>query len=193
MVTDVLENGGIILYPTDTLYGLGVDALNVDALKRLKKLKGRDEKKPISVIVLDMEMAERYVEVTPLARVLAARFLPGKLTVILKAKNDLPEELTAGTGTVGIRIPNHILCLNLVRDFDRPFTATSANVAGMESKRSVPEILLQFGERAAMIDHVIDSGELIESKPSTVVDAQNEKPLLLREGAVSKEEIFSIL
>lgn len=180
----ILAEGDILLFPTDTLYGLGVDALNVDALKKLKELKGRDDKKPISIIVADMGMAEEYAEVTPLAEKLAEHFLPGKLTLILKAKDNLPVELTAGTGTIGIRIPNHIFCINLAREFGRPFTATSANVADKEPKNSVPEILTQFGDRAGMIARVIDSGELVESKPSTVVDARGEEPIIIRKGAI---------
>lgn len=189
---EVLKNGGILLYPTDTLYGLGVDALNVEALKRLRELKGREEGKPISIVVADMAMAREYAEVTPLAEKLAAAFLPGKLTLILNAKPDLPDELTAGTGTVGIRIPNHVICLKLARELGRPFTATSANMSGMEPEHSAEKILAQFGARAGMISRVIDSGELVESLPSTVIDARNEKPLLLREGAVSKEAIEAL-
>lgn len=194
-MSDFLKTGNILLYPTDTVYGLGVDALNAEALKKLKELKGRDaeeSKKPISILVADMAMAGEYAEVTPLAEKLAARFLPGKLTLVLKAKSNLPDELTAGTGTIGIRIPHNVFCLTLVREFGRPITATSANVAGMETKSSAPEILAQFGERAGMIGKVIDAGELVHSLPSTVVDARNEKPLLLREGAVSKDSILEL-
>ncbi|MDE2078802.1 MAG: threonylcarbamoyl-AMP synthase [Patescibacteria group bacterium] len=185
----VFKNGGIVLFPTDTLYGLGVDALNPEAIRKLKELKGRDEKKPVSVIVADMAMAAAYADVTPLAARLAEKFLPGKLTLVLTAKPNLPEELTAGTGTIGIRMPKHVLCLNLARELGRPITATSANVAGEESERSVPDILAQFGERAGMIGKIIDVGELPESKPSTVVDARGEKPVILRDGAISKEAI----
>ena len=186
---DVLNSGGILLYPTDTLYGLGVDALNVEALKKLKVLKGRDEGKPISIVVSDMEMAEVYAEVTPLARKLAEVFLPGKITLILNARDNLPVELTAGTGTIGIRIPNNILCLNIARELGRPYTATSANVSDMDSKSTVSGILAQFGAQAGMIDRVIDVGELLESLPSTVVDARGDTPHIIREGAISKEDI----
>ena len=186
---ETLLEGDILLYPTDTLYGLGVDALNSEAIKRLKELKGRDEGKPISVIISDMEMAETYAEVTPLAKRLAERFLPGKLTIILNAKN-LHDELTGGTGTIGIRIPNHVFCLALAKEFGRPYTATSANIAGEESKRSVPEILAQFGEKAGGIGKVIDAGELMESLPSTVVDARGNRPIVVREGAVPKDKIL---
>lgn len=191
-MVNVLKNGGIILYPTDTLYGLGVDALNVEALKKLKTLKGRSDSKPISIVVADMAMAEEYAEVTPLARKLAETFLPGKLTLVLSAKENLPTELTAGTGTIGIRIPNHLLCLNLARELGRPFTATSANVSDQESKNSATGILAQFGMHAGLIDRVIDVGTLPDSLPSTTVDARGEVPIVLREGAVSKEEIFSV-
>lgn len=186
---DILNGGGILLYPTDTLYGLGVDVLNIEALKKLRTLKGREEGKPISIVASDMKMAEEYAEVTPLALNLAEAFLPGKLTLILNAKESLPAELTAGTGTVGVRIPNHILCLNIARELGRPYTATSANVSDMDSKSTVPEILAQFGARASMIDRAIDVGELLESLPSTVVDARGETPHIVREGAISKEDI----
>lgn len=191
-MVNILKNGGIILYPTDTLYGLGVDALNVEALKKLKALKGRSDSKPISIVVADMAMAEEYAEVTPLARHLAEAFLPGKLTLVLSAKENLPIELTAGTGTIGIRIPNHLLCLNLARDFGRPFTATSANVSDEEPKNSATEILAQFGMRAQDIDKVIDVGTLPESLPSSTVDARGETPVVLREGAIPAELILEI-
>ena len=189
---DILNGGGILLYPTDTLYGLGVDALNVEALKKLRALKGREDGKPISIVVSDMEMAEEYAEVTPLALKLTEAFLPGKLTLILNAKDSLPAELTAGTGTVGVRIPNNILCLNIARELGRPYTATSANVSDMDPKNSVPEILAQFGARAGMIDRIIDVGELLESLPSTVVDVRGPAPHVIREGAISETDIHAL-
>jgi L-threonylcarbamoyladenylate synthase len=190
---DVLRNGEILLFPTDTLYGLGVDALNPEALKKLRALKGREEGKPISIIVSDLAMAEEYAEVTPLARKLAEAFLPGKLTLVLTAKENLSKELTAGTGTIGIRIPNHILCLNLARELGRPYTATSANVSDMPAQSSVPAILDQFGAKSSLISRIIDAGELLESLPSTVVDARGTEPFIVREGAISKKDILASL
>ena len=179
-----------ILYPTDTLYGLGVDATDASAVSRLVELKGRDEKKPISIVVTDMEMADEYAVVTPLAKKLAEKFLPGKLTIVLNAKSNLPEQLTAGTGTVGIRIPNHPVPLELVRKIGKPITATSANVADLPTLKTPKEILVQFAGRAWMITEVIDEGALPESEPSTVVDARGEIPIIVRAGAVSEEEIL---
>jgi L-threonylcarbamoyladenylate synthase len=187
--TELIKKGGIVLFPTDTLYGLGVDALNAEAVKKLRELKGREEKKPISIIVSDIEMAKEYAEVTPLAAKLAEAFLPGKLTLVLQAKSNLPEELTAGTGTIGIRIPNHLLCQNLARELGRPITATSANVAGKEPQNSVPEILEQFGAKAKLIERSIDVGTLAESLPSTVVDARRNKLKIIREGAIEEEKL----
>lgn len=183
----------IVLYPTDTLYGLAVDATDVEAIRLLFKLKGRDEKKPISIVVTDMEMARQYAEVTPLAEKLAALFLPGKLTIVLSAKNTLPRELTAGTGTVGIRIPNHSVPIMLVKKIGKPITTTSANVADHPTLSAPKEILAQFGERAGMITEVIDEGELADSLPSTVVDARGVEPIVLREGAISRIEIEDAL
>lgn len=180
----------IVLFPTDTLYGLGVDATHAEAVLRLQKLKGRESGKPISIIVSDMHMAEAYAEVTPLARRLAERFLPGKLTLVLNAKK-LPEEVTAGTGTVGIRIPDHSTPHGLVTEFGTPITATSANISGMETKATVQEILEQFGDRAHMVTRVIDGG-IMNGAPSTVVDARGDEPVILREGAISEADIRSI-
>ncbi len=134
----------IILYPTDTLYGLGVDATNPEAVGALRALKGRDEKKAISIVVADLAMAEEYAIVTPLAKKLAAQFLPGKLSIVLTATDMLPIELTAGTGTVAIRIPDHPVPLQLVKELGKPITATSANIADMPTEASVEAILKQF-------------------------------------------------
>lgn len=182
----------IILYPTDTLYGLGVDATDPKVVLRLRELKGRDDGKPISIAVSDIGMMREYAEVTPLAEKLAARFLPGKLTLVLNAKN-LPDEITAGDGTIGVRIPNHPQALELIRETGKPLTATSANISGMPSERTVEKILAQFGSKASWITKVIDGGEISESAPSTVVDARGETAAVIREGAISREAIFSVL
>jgi len=182
----------ITLYPTDTIYGLGVDATDLEAVSRLVALKGRDEKKPISIAVTDIEMMEKYAEMTPLARKLARAFLPGKLTLVLTAKAGLAPALTGGTGTIGIRIPKHLLSARLIQDLGKPITATSANVSGKTPGKTPEEILAQFGEKASWITKVYDLGELPESAPSTVVDARGEKPVIVREGAIPNEEIEKI-
>ena len=205
---DILKDGNILLFPTDTLYGLGVDATNPKAVLRLRSLKGRDDKKPISIMVSDMAMAEKYAVVTPLARKLADKFFPGALTLVLfrrkfprgnfrlqdvgeQHKNVLADEIGAGTGTVGIRIPDHPTALQLVREFGKPITATSANVADMPPARSPEKILAQFGKRADLIYQIINAGELPESLPSTVVDARSKVPVVLRSGVIADGEIIN--
>lgn len=183
-----------MLYPTDTLYGLGVDATDPEAIRALKDLKGRtgeSAKKPISIIVADLAMAEEYAIVTPLARRLAKKFLPGKLSIVLEARANLPDEITAGTGTVAVRIPDHPVPLRLVRELGTPITATSANVAGMPTERSVEKILAQFGSKAGMIYHASSETEIPESESSTVVDARGDTPVILREGAIPGARVMS--
>jgi L-threonylcarbamoyladenylate synthase len=197
----VLGSGGVILYPTDTLYGLGADAFSDEAVAKVYSIKGRDEKKPIHCIVLDIQTAQRYTEVNDLARKLAEKFLPGPLTLVLKksaqgrsalgGKSQVDSGIGRDTYTIGIRIPQNEFCLELARTFG-PYTTTSANVAGAEGLRSVPEILAQLGEHASMIDLAIDAGELPQRKPSTVVDVSSSEVKILREGAISAAEISQV-
>lgn len=188
----VLRAGGVILYPTDTLYGLGADAFSDEAVAKVYAIKGRDEKKPIHCVVADLGMAERFAEVDDAARKLAEKFLPGPLTLVVKKRASVHSGIARGMETIGIRIPKNDLCLALANEFG-PYTTTSANVAGATNERSVAGILRQLGTNAAMIDLVIDAGELPERKPSTVVDVSGNAPILLREGAISTAEVTAAL
>ena len=184
-----MDSEDIILYPTDTLYGLGVDATNPEMVQKLNTLKGRGSEKHLSIAVADTAMLEKYAEITPLAERLIEKFLPGKLTLILNVRDPGFGHI-AYEGTIGVRIPNQEQVLELIREFGKPITATSANVSGMTPERTPESILKQFGEKAGMITKVIDIGELPPSEPSTVVDARGEKPVIIREGAISKVAIF---
>lgn len=188
-----LQSGGVILYPTDTLYGLGADALSDEAVAKIYTIKGRDEGKPIHAIVRDLEMAERYAFVDGIARILAKRFLPGPLTLILKKKTGIETGIAKGIDTFGIRIPDNTFCMALVDSFGGPITTTSANRAGMQPCESVEEILEQLGENAQQIACVVDGGTLPKRAPSTVVDCSGERPIILREGAISTAEIWDAL
>ncbi|MEK7613733.1 MAG: L-threonylcarbamoyladenylate synthase [Patescibacteria group bacterium] len=181
----------IVLYPTDTLYGLGVDATNPEAVLRLQDLKGRGEEKPISIVVSDLAMMKNYAIVTPLAERLITQFLPGKLTLVLCSKPGFQTPGVVGAdGSVGIRIPNHPTPLRLVRELGKPITATSANVSGMVPESTPQKILAQFKEKASWITEVFDEGALPENDASTVVDARGDKPVILREGAIAVSEIM---
>ncbi|MEK7509378.1 MAG: L-threonylcarbamoyladenylate synthase [Patescibacteria group bacterium] len=187
---DVLARGGVILYPTDTLYGLGADALSDEAVAKVRAIKGRDEKKPIHAIVADLGMAAKYAEVSEAARKLAQKFLPGPLTLILKKKSGIEASIAKGMDTFSIRIPDNQFCLDLAKAFGKPFTTTSANTAGMQPERSVKKILTQLGENAQRIDLVIDAGELPKRQPSTVVDVSSGEVKVLREGAIPASQLL---
>ena|ERR1700690_3364890 len=200
----VLREGGVILYPTDTLYGLGADALCDEAVAKIYAIKGREEGKPMHCVVADLAMAEKYAEVNDRARMLAAQFLPGPLTLILKKspqgrsalgrkKYGMDTGILRGMGTIGIRIPGNAFCIALAREFGGPITATSANRSGEKSEPSVERILAQIGDAAETIDLVIDAGELPASKPSTVVDVSTDEPHILREGAICAADIEEVL
>ena len=199
-LTDVIEQastmlrqGGVILYPTDTLYGLGADAFSDEAVDTIYAIKGRDEKKPIHCIVSDIAMAEEYAEVTNDARLLFERLLPGGLTVILRKRKNVRGGIARSIETIGIRIPHNDFCIQLAGAFGEPFTATSANLAGHEHQRSVEAILKQLGPNAEIIDLIIDAGELPPSAPSTVVDLSGEDPLIVREGAIAAADIWNAI
>lgn len=174
----------IYLYPTDTVYGLGVDARDREAVLALRALKGSGAEKHYSIAVSDIDMMRQYAEVTPLAERLAKKFLPGKLTIVLRPKN-LPPELGDGSDEIGVRIPDHPVVHELIKKVGGPITATSANVSGMSPESTVEKILSQFGDRASDIIYDISWPKVLpESLPSTVVDARGDVPILIREGAI---------
>lgn len=189
----VLRAGGVILYPTDTIYGLGVDALNDDAVRKLYALKGRKENKPMHSMVKGVEDFAHFAQVPREARVLAERFLPGPLSLVLQKHSHLTTGVTKDFGTIGLRVPNHPLCQALCAAFSNPITATSANVSDLETLPTVDAILEQFGDRSRYIDVVIDVGRLSPSLPSTVVDTSTDPVTILREGALATRTIYETL
>ncbi|HWQ66116.1 MAG TPA: L-threonylcarbamoyladenylate synthase [Methanospirillum sp.] len=153
---------GLIVYPTDTLYGLGADALSDEAVMKVYEAKGREYHKPISIAVSDPDMIAAVTYVDEIAEAFIDAFLPGPVTLILKARSILPGELSAGTGRVGIRYPAHDIALQIITKFDSPITATSANIAGGPNPLTVNDALVPH-------DLAIDGGAL-KGTPSTVVD-----------------------
>ena len=187
----VLRSAGVILYPTDTLYGLGADAFSDAAVDTIYTIKGREPQKPTHCIVADLAMAEEYAEVNDAARKLAEKFMPGALTLILKKKKGVAGGIARNIDTIGIRIPNNQFCLELARSFGRPFTTTSANREGVMPASSSGEIIMQLGENASLIDLVIDGGWLPESQASTIVNLVSGHPSILREGAIPSADILA--
>ena len=207
----LLPAGGVILYPTDTLYGLGADALSDEAIAKLYSIKERDGSKPIHCIVADLAMAQTYGEFNETGRRLVKEFLPGPLTIVVEKKQGIDSGIARNIETIGIRIPDNEFCIALAREFGKPYTTTSANVSGMETPTIVEEILKQLSslgfvnpnsglrnpnignEATDAIDLVIDAGELPASAPSTVVGVSGTDVVILREGAIPAGEIFEAL
>lgn len=181
----VLQKGGIIIYPTETTYGMGVDAQNQDAVDKLFSYKEKREGKPLSVAVYDMQMASAYVEVNKTAENIYTNLLPGPITVVSVGLHVLAQGVESETGTLGIRIPDYPLILELVKQYGKPITATGANASYKKRPYSVQDILDTISQRQKdLIDLVIDAGELPHNEPSTVVDTTQESLTVLRQGDI---------
>jgi len=180
----VLEAGGVVAFPTETFYGLGVAALDPTAVRRLFALKGRPESRPILVLVHEPARIERFAVLTTAARELIVRHWPGPLTLVLAARQELPTELTAGTATIGVRQPGHAVARALAAGLGGPVTAPSANLTGEAPPTTAAEVLRVFDGR---IDLVLDGGRTAGGLPSTVLDLTVDPPRVLREGAVRIE------
>jgi len=173
----VLRRDGIIVYPTDTVYGLGGDAFSDDAVLRVYEAKMRPPGKPISIAVSDTEMLCAIAGVDDFSLDFIGRFLPGPVTVILESRSCIPDLITGGTGRVGVRIPAHDLALEIIRGLDSPITATSANISGEKDPVSPAEVRVPY-------DLLVDGGTL-RGLPSTVVDLAERR--ILRRGALAEE------
>ncbi len=192
-----LKSGKAVVYPTDTAYGLGVDATNVAAVKRLYKIKGRSFRKPMHVIVSGFQMAKKYAKFDKTAERMFKKFMPGPLTLILDFRFKILDLgmklLSAGTETIGVRMPDNRIALSLVKKLGKPITTTSANLAGGQTPYSVEESLKQFRNKKYQPDLYLDAGELPKVQPSTMVRVENGKIEILRQGPVKKKQILSVI
>ena len=181
-----LKSGGIIAIPTDTVYGLGADPFNVDAVQRLYTVKGRPDGKPIPLILSSVADIHRVSQNLPdFFFHLTDRFWPGGLTIVVESKNLLPV-LTAGGNTVGVRIPNNPLLLQILQAFGGPMAITSANLSGEPPATSSQEI---GEELASRIDMIVDDGKTPGPIPSTVYDISVSPPIIRRHGVISEETL----
>jgi L-threonylcarbamoyladenylate synthase len=186
-VAHEIIHGRVIVYPTDTIYGIGADACNPDAVERVFKAKKRDSGKPILALVNSLEMAARLADSIPdKARALMEQLWPAPLTLVFKCSPCLPQRLTGGTATIGIRYPDHRFCLEVLNVCNRPITSTSANVSGEEESVSIKEIAETF---ESDVDLIVDAGDLLSALPSTIVDVTGSKPKLVRAGAFPSEKL----
>jgi len=185
----IVAHGGVIGFRTDTFYGLGADPLNHQAVQAIKKLKGREDRKPILIVISDFDQVDRFVvERSPAFELLAKRFWPGPLTLIGRTNTDVPDEITAGTKTVGVRLPNDDKVRALVRACGGALTATSANPAHAAPARSAQAVQDYFADA---IDLIMDGGEATSHQPSTVVDVTSDEPKLIREGVIRWSSILA--
>ena len=186
----LLRQGQLVCFPTDTVYGIGAAASNDDAILRLYAVKGRSPDKPLPLLISQPAEARYYAEVTPVARTLIARFWPGPLTIVMRKVDGLRSRALAGQNTVALRVPDNDVPRDLARMLGEPLTGTSANRSGARPPVSAAEVAFSLGE---MVSLVIDGGRSEGGVESTVVDVSGAAPALVREGAVSREELRSAL
>ncbi len=184
---DAIREGKVVVFPTESFYGLGADGTNEEAIRKVFKIKKRSEKKPILLIIGKKEMLYSLVEEIPeIAERLMERFWPGPLTIVFKAKKTLSPLLTSGTGKIGIRLSGNPFARRLSQLSSVPITGTSANLSGKDPCRSVEEVISQLNEGP---DVILDGGYLRSDLPSTVVDITEGRLKIIREGIISKEEL----
>lgn len=188
---DAIRAGELVIFPTETVYGLAADALSEAAVRRVFEAKGRMEGHPLPVQVGGIEQLAGVVARAPVsAAILARKFWPGPLTLVMEKAASLSELVTAGTGKVGVRVPDHPVALALLRELGTPIVASSANLTGEPPAGNAEDAIRQLGGSVAV---VLDSGESEIGVVSTVVDVTVDPPVILRRGAIGDEAIFEAL
>ena len=186
-----LKRGHAIVFPTETLYGLGADALNEAAVEEVFQLKGRDRSNPFPVLVADQEMLHTLVaEIPTTAQRLMDRYWPGPLTLVLPGRRNIPKPLCNPLGGVAVRISSQAIATLLVKGLGRPLTATSANPSGKEPARTLQVAKNYFANR---VDVFVDGGTLTSKSGSTVVEVKEDSVKVIREGEISAFEILQVL
>lgn len=183
---EVLRAGGIIVFPTDTVYGLGVDAFNPSAVRRVYEVKRRVADLPLPLLLGDVCQVDALAEAVPgFARFMAERFWPGGLTIVLPKSALLPSHLGRGA-TVAVRVPRHAVALDLIARLGRPLVGTSANISGQPSVLTAGEARQQLGSE---VDLIIDGGKCPGGVESTIIDATGEVPVVVRRGIITERAI----
>lgn len=191
LLAKVLRQGGLVGVPTETVYGLAADALDAEACARIYRAKGRPPTDPLIVHVLSRQEAEKIAYLNPAARRLADAFWPGPLTLVLEKRAEVPDIVTAGLGSVAVRVPAHGLFRRLLRVTGRPLAAPSANPFGYVSPTTAEHVRAGLGER---IGHILDGGACSVGLESTIIDVRDpDRPRLLRPGAIAREQVETTL
>jgi len=185
---EILDDGGIVAFPTDTVYGLGSDVFNTEAVERIYQVKRRPRDMALPVLLSDENELEYVVSDVPeIARVLIKRFWPGGLTLVMPKRDSLPDIITAGRDNVAVRVPDHVVPLSLIRGLGKPIVGTSANISSRSSLLTAAEVHKELGEQ---VDFIIDSGKCRGGLESTVVDVTGGTPVILRRGIIPEDEIY---
>lgn len=184
----IMKHSGVIIYPTETCYGLGCDATNIKAINKIYKIKKRVEHKPLPVIVSSLGMINKYAEISKTTKYMVKKFMPGPLTIIVKMKKNTLIGLKQES--IGFRISSHPVALLLVKEVGRPIIATSANTSGKPPLYKINDVIKTFNKK---VDMILDYGDLKEVEPSTCVDMFTDTPKIIREGPISREEIMNVL
>lgn len=186
--SSIFKNGGIGIFPTDTVYGIGCNALDINALKKLYELKERKFNKPINILVSNPNMIDKFVKnINNIERKLIENFWPGALTIIFNKSNIVPKILTAGLDTIGIRMPNNEIAIEIIDKLGNPIAASSANISGKIPATNINNIIKDnFNNK---IDFIINNGETYNI-PSTIVRVENDEIRILRKGSITKNDIL---
>ncbi len=184
---EVMRQGGTVIYPTETCYGIGCDALNTDAVEKVYEIKQRPREKKLTTIVASLEEAEKYCHLSEKEKTVCKAFLPGPLTLIAEKKPDVPDVLN---DAFAFRVSSHQICQQLASKLGRPVVATSANLSGEPSNYTVNEIATEVREQ---VDLVLDGGQLEQQPSSTVLEIRDDSAEIHREGPVSRRDIEQVL
>ena len=187
----IIKKGGIVIFPTETVYGIGTNGLDENAIRKLYEVKQRPLNKPISLLVNNIEMVEKIAKnITEVEYKLMERFFPGPLTIILEKRDIIPDILTSNTNTVGIRMPSGEIAKKLIEFAGVPIATSSSNISGKPSGTNITDIKKDFEGK---VDCFIDNGESEIGVPSTVIRIIDNIPHILRQGTISEEEIRKII
>lgn len=186
----ILKKGGVVAFPTDTVYGVGANPLNAQAVARIYKVKKRPLNFPLPLLLAEKSDLRKVSSVVPeIAWQLAERFFPGGLSLVLKKSSWVPDSVTAGGDTVAVRIPDHPVPIALIRGLGNPIVGTSANLSGRPSPVTADEVRQQLGDE---VDLIIDGGRCPGGIESTVLDVSGKVPVLTREGAIPRAELEKV-
>mgnify|MGYP001615957832 FL=1 len=190
---NVLNSGGTVIYPTDTLYGLGANALDEIAVRKIFRIKDRSFSKPLPIIVRNYPWVKELAEIKKRHEEIFKKVWPWKVTIVLPKKDIIPGVLTAEFNSVGIRIPDYIFTDKLLAKFGYPLTSTSANISGQEPTNDINRIIEIFSKSTEKPDLIIDAGILPKSEPSMIIDLTGDKPKVLRISPTKPEKLLELL